>query len=151
MEQDNQLENMFNVSYDADARARIKSIAMWAKICALCAFAGYLFSLIVAIFGHVNYNMEAEGFSFGTYFQAGKSLIGVVITIVIGGAINYFLYKFGVDGSRGIENMDVPKLNEGLNSLRTYFKILGVLTIIVLGLVALGIIVFLISRGISSH
>ncbi len=87
------------------------------------------------------------------YIQTGKSLIGVVITIIIGGAINYFLYRFGVEGSKGIESMDVPKLNEGLNSLRTrILSILGVLTIIVnLGLIALGLIVFLIARGVSGH
>jgi len=151
MEEQNQLDNFFNISIDAAARGHIKQIALWAKICALCAFIGYAVSLVVALFGHKDYTVEAEGFSFGTYMRAGNSIVGVVITIIIGSIINYFLFQFSVAATQGVDSMDSVKLNEGLNYLRIYYKIYGILLIIVLGFVALGVIVFSISAGFSGR
>lgn len=151
MEEQNQLDNFFNISFDGAARNHMKQIAMWAKICALCAFVSYAVSLALALFGHKDFSAEAEGFSFGFYVRAGNSIIGVLITIIIGGIMNYFLFKFSVAASQGVESMDSGKLNEGLNSLRTYYKIYGILVIIALGIVALGIIVFSIAAAFSGR
>jgi hypothetical protein len=73
MEEQNQLDNFFNISFDSAARGHMKQIALWAKVCALCAFVSYAVSLTVALFGHKDYSLEAEGFSFGTYMRAGSS------------------------------------------------------------------------------
>ena len=71
----NSLDNFFNLSFDTDARQQLKQIALWSKICSLSAFAGYVISLVVAIFGHKNYSLEAEGFSFGGYIRSDRKSV----------------------------------------------------------------------------
>ena len=68
-------------------------------------------------------------------------VIGVLFVIGVGGTINYFLYRFAIAAAQGVETMDPSKLNEGLGSLRTYFKIYGILLLIVLAFVGLGVLV----------
>jgi hypothetical protein len=126
----NQLDNFFNLSFDTDARQQLRQIALWSKIISLSAFAGYIVSLVVAIFGHKNYSLEAEGFSFGGYIRSGNSLVGVLITAVFGGIINYFLYRFAVAVDEGIQSSDALKVNMGFDSLRIYFKILGIVLVV---------------------
>jgi hypothetical protein len=148
----NQLDNFFNISFDANMRAQIKQVALWAKICALCAFAGYVVTLVVVIFGQRDYSLEAEGFSVSAFLRsgsAGGSIVGVLVSALVGGIINYFLYRFAAATGRGVESMDTLKVNEGFNSLRIYFKIFGIILIVSLSLVALGILVAIVAFGIG--
>ncbi len=140
----NELDNFFNLSFDAGSREQLKQIALWAKICSICAFAGYIISLIVAIFGHKDISAEAEEFNFGVYFRSGNSIVGVLFTIVIGGIINYFLYRFAVAVGQGVQSMDAVKVNSGFSSLHIYFKILGILLIVVLSILLFVILIALI-------
>jgi uncharacterized BrkB/YihY/UPF0761 family membrane protein len=146
----NELDNFFNISFDANSREQLKQIALWSKICSICAFAGYIVSLVVAIFGHRNLSLEADGFSFGAYFRSSNnSLVGVLITVVIGGIVNYFLYRFAVAVGEGVENTDALKVNTGFNSLHIYFKILGIGLIIALSLLLL-VFLFALIAGVTA-
>ncbi len=146
-ENSNQLDNFFGISFDAEAWGLLRQIALWAKICALCAFIGYGAVLIIAIFGHKDYTLETEGFSVGAYVRKGGTIAGALISMLIGGFINYFLYRFANAIGRGVKTMDSLALNEGFDNLRIYFKIFGVLLIIFLSLVALGILIAVIALG----
>jgi heme/copper-type cytochrome/quinol oxidase subunit 2 len=141
----NALENFFNISLDAGMRAQIRQAAVWAKICTLCAFIGYGISLIVALFGQ-----EAEladtSESVGNMVRAGR--IGtILISVIIGGIVNYFLYRFAVATIKGMNDLDTIKTNEGFNNLRVYFKACGILLIIILSLAALFMVVVFASLG----
>lgn len=68
---------------------------------------------------------------------------GTILGVIIGGAINYFLYRFAVAIDRGVKSMDALKVNEGFNSLRLYFKILGIILIVVLAILVLVILIAL--------
>jgi hypothetical protein len=129
------LDNFFNIAFDAALRAQVKQAAVWAKVCTLCAFIGYGIALVVAIFGQPD----------AGYVRAG-SIAVVLITILIGGCINYFLYRFAVATARGMDTMDSIKTNEGFDNLRIYFKVTGILLIIGLSLGTL-IVLFAIGMG----
>jgi hypothetical protein len=146
----NSLDNFFNLSFDTDARQQLRQIALWSKICSLSAFAGYVISLVVAIFGHKNYSLEAEGFSFGGYIRSGNSsLVGILITAVCGGILNYFLYRFAVAVDQGVQSSDALKVNTGFDSLRIYFKILGIGLVVVFSLAIICIVIGLIAGLMS--
>lgn len=147
----NPLDNFFNISFDAQTRAQIKLAALWARICSLCAFIGYGVSLVVVIFGHPDYSMEAEGFSVGAYIRSGKSIWTVLISAAIGTLINYFLYRFATATAQGMNSLDNIKTNEGFNSLRVYFKIYGIALIIALSLAALALLIYLIAFGLGRN
>jgi len=132
------LDNFFNISFDTATRAQVRQAAVWAKICALCAFAGYAIALIVAFFGRLNNLTDIEGAQLGASFRSG-SILGAILSAVIGVFINYFLYRFAVSTIKGIDAMDNVATNDGFNHLRRYFRILGILIIIALCFLVLGI------------
>jgi hypothetical protein len=144
----NQLDNFFNIAFDASTRAQIRQAAVWAKICSLCAFIGYAIALIVTIFGRQGYSAETEGIGVSGSFQTG-TFLGSLITTAIGVIINYFLYRFAEATVRGMDTMDSVKTNEGFNNLRIYFRICGILLIIGLSFALLVILFAVIGFGLS--
>jgi len=141
----NQLDNFFNISFDDGIRAQIRSAASWAKICALCAFISAGITVVVAMFGT---SVESDSVR-----ATGFARIGLILGAFISGAIsvfiNYWLYRFSTATTKGMDAMDSVKTNEGLNDLRTYFKILGIILIIVLSIFALAVLIGLMSLGLS--
>lgn len=142
------LDNFFNIAFDESIRSQIKKAAQWAKICALCAFVSYGVALIVAIFGRSAGSLDTDNAPLNGFARTG-AILGALLSAAIGIFINYFLYRFATSTARGMDALDSVKTNEGFNDLRTYFKILGVIIIIVLGLFALGIVIGVMSIGTS--
>jgi hypothetical protein len=136
----NQLDNFFNIAFDDAVRAQVRSAAGWARICALCGFIGAGVAFVVAIF-------SASGEGGGNGFTRIGTILGVLISTAITVFINYWLYRFAISTTKGMDAMDSVKTNDGLNSLRTYFRILGIILIIVLALFALGVLIGLMSLG----
>jgi hypothetical protein len=121
------LDNFFNIAFDENTRAEVRKAAQWARICTLCAFIGI--ALIVAFFGKTASVETEEGMRVSAFARTG-SIIGTLITVGIGVWINYYLYRFSEATAKGMNAMDSMKTNEGFESLRVYFKILGILLII---------------------
>jgi len=131
------LDNFFHLSFDAISRDQLKQIAMWSKICSITGLIGYLIQLYEWLFGH-----SRLGSSFG------GGVLGILLNVSViggGGVVNYFLYRFAVAVSRGVQNTDALHVNSGFNSLRLYFRTAGILAIGIICLILLGIIGFLIT------
>jgi hypothetical protein len=125
----NELDNFFNLSFDAIGRDHLKQIALWSKIASIAGLVSYAILLFLAIFGH-------SRLASGNFLSVLLNL-----TVVGGGAtVNYFLYRFATAVNRGIENTDALYVNSGFNSLRLYFKTAGILAILVLCLLLIAII-----------
>jgi hypothetical protein len=146
----NQLDNFFNISFDDGIRAQIRSAASWAKICALCAFIGYGVALIVAIFGRSAETIDTENIRVSGFARTG-TILGAFLSTALGVFINYWLYRFATTTTKGMDAMDSIKTNEGFNDLRTYFKILGIILIIVLSILVLIFLIGLLSLGMSGR
>ncbi|HLY70990.1 MAG TPA: hypothetical protein VKR53_14755 [Puia sp.] len=150
MENENQLDSFFKISFDADAREHLKTIVLWARICAICAFISYTIALIVAIFGKtVSPTYSEQSYQVSSNLKTW-TIASALISGIIGFAINYFLYRFTAEAKQGLDVVDQVKLNDGLINLKTYFKIIGVLFLIVLiivGLVLLFVIIGSLGRG----
>jgi len=145
------LDNFFNIAFDETTRTHLRSAANWAKIIALCAFIGYGIELVVALFASGSrYQGGIEDDRVITFARTGN-LVVVVFTIVIGGLINFYLYRFATATVKGMDAMDGVKTTEGFNSLRIYFKIYGVILIICLSLAVLFILFFFIGVGLAGR
>ncbi|HLX91645.1 MAG TPA: hypothetical protein VKR32_08180 [Puia sp.] len=148
-----QQDSIFKLGFDENAKELLKSLALWAKICSVCAFIGYGINLIVAFLGRGNSRLSEESFnavSTANYSRAG-AIASALISAAIGCAINYFLYRFSIETNRGVNNLDQFQLNEGFANLKTYFKILGIILVIALilfGLVFLGVLA---SGGVKEY
>jgi hypothetical protein len=124
------LDNFFNISFDEATRGQIRKAAQWARICALCTFIGYGVSLIVTFFGRQTELTETEsGIQITSAYRAG-AILGSLLVVGIGVWIYYFLYRFAISTAKGMDTMDSIKTNEGFDSLRRFFKIVGILLII---------------------
>lgn len=140
------LDNFFNITFDTATRTLLRQAAVWAKIATICAFIGYGVTLIVAFIGRPHYTLQSDE-SVVTTRATGAGILGAIITVAIGVFINYFLYRFAVSAIRGVDAMDSVRANEGFNSLRTYFKILGICLIIGLCFLLLALLVFFAGMG----
>jgi hypothetical protein len=127
------LDNFYHLSFDAVSRDQLKQIAIWAKICSITGLLGYLIQLYEWLFGHSR---------LGSNFGGG--VMGLIFNIMFiggGGVINYYLYRFAVAVSRGVQNTDALHVNQGFNSLRLYFRTAGILAIIIICILFIGICV----------
>jgi hypothetical protein len=136
----NELDNFFNLSFDTVSREQLRQIALWSKISSICAFAGYLFSLAAAIFGNRVAGLSEEYAEVAGSLRAGN-ILRTLALVLVGGIINYFLYRFAVAVGQGVQRMDALRVNTGFNSLRLYFKISGILLIIFLSCILLFVLI----------
>jgi len=144
MENSTSDKSLFDLSFDENVKQSLKGAATWGGLAAIV-------SLIGSILGLVNYFVEKGKES----RYGGNSLeemqiqqaantggfVSVVITLIIGIILFYFLNKFSRSAKAGVDTNDHYLINEGLGSLSTYFKFIGVLLIIILVLFALGILI----------
>ena len=144
MENSTSDKSLFDLSFDENVKQSLKGAATWGGLAAIV-------SLIGSILGLVNYFVEKGKES----RYGGNSLeemqiqqaantggfVSVVITLIIGIILFYFLNKFSRSAKAGIDTNDHYLINEGLGSLSTYFKFIGVLLIIILVFFALGILI----------
>ncbi|WP_315822002.1 hypothetical protein [Paraflavitalea speifideaquila] len=131
----NQESNLFNISIEGNARSLLVTAATWARIVAIIGFISAGISLLEAIFGNP---IESAAAKTG-------SVLFLMIFIAIGVIINIFLFRFATNTLASLNGMNQIQFNEGVNNLRTYFKIMGILIIIVLALC----IVFFLFMGIG--
>lgn len=134
----NQDDSMFNISIEGAARDFLATAATWARIIAIVGFITAGLSVLEAIIGK-------QG-------ETGASIIGSTLGAIIGAvitvAINIFLFRFATNIMSSLSNMSQVQFNEGVNNLRTYFKILGIIMIIVLSLVVLIVMFYGLGMGL---
>ena len=132
--------NLFQLSVDHETSEELRRCSYWAKIVAIAAFISAGLSMI---------------FVFVNPEYASQRILMIMVTImmtVITVVINVFLYRFATKTTDAINNMSQNDLAEGISGLQTYFKIMGIILIIVLSILVLAIPAFLIflSMGLGS-
>ena len=139
MEEQNTTEGLFNLSLDQEAKSLLKTTTVWAKIVAIIAFVEAGVNLVSSFFGGSNAVQVA-----GAFFA---SLIGVLITVLL----NIFLYRFAQKTNDALASSNQQSFIDGINNLRNYFKILGILLIIVMSLFIIVMIFVFITIGLSGR
>ncbi|MDZ4810117.1 MAG: hypothetical protein SGI96_17915 [Bacteroidota bacterium] len=143
MENSNTGKSLFDISFDDNVKQNLKGAAIWGGIAAIV-------SLIGSIFGLINYFTQKGKISSGRSGYEGMRVqqaadvggfVSVAITLIIGIILFVFLYKFSQKSKSGINANDQYLINEGLGSLSTYFKFIGVLMIIIIVLFGLGVLI----------
>ena len=136
-------KSLFDISFDENVKQGLKGAATWGGIAAFT-------SLLGSILGLINYFVEKgkvsrysgayEGIRTQQATEVG-GFISVAITLVIGIILFVFLNRFSRKARSGVDASDQFLINEGLGSLSTYFKFIGVLLIIMIVLVGLGVLI----------
>lgn len=113
--------SIFDGNMAPELKLELGGAAKWGRIAAIVGLIGAGLSFIVSL---------AAGSVFG-------SLVSTVIAVVL----NVFLLRFGNNSNNAIESNDQGLLIEGMEALRTYFKITAILIIIacvLVGVIVLG-------------
>jgi hypothetical protein len=123
---------IFDITIDEEGKSHISSIAQWANISAIVGFSGIVISILAVVISL----MRVSEYS-STATSAGSGIFGLLITTSIALLLNITLINAGTNLKKGIDQTEQGHFNLGLTKLAMYFKILGILTIIVLVIVTL--------------
>jgi hypothetical protein len=126
MEQEQTPDKIFNVEIDMISRDHLKTITIWARIIAVVGLINLGFTLIRL---------------FANSSGGAAALIGMLFFVLIYLGVMillyFFLLRFANRTSASLNTQNQDQFNSGIGSLATYFKILGIIIIIVLSLVCL--------------
>lgn len=141
---ENTNKSLFDINFDENVKQSLKGAATWGGIAAIA-------SIIVSILGVVNYFIErgklskygGGGYEAVRVQQAAEAggFVSVAITLIIGIILFVFLSKFSRKAKSGVDASDQYLINEGLGSLATYFKFIGILFIIVIVIFGLALLI----------
>lgn len=131
MENQETNQSIFDLSFDENTKQQLKGAATWGGISAIVALIGAVISFI-AYFIEKNSSKtyQFEGFPEMRSSQSSGNIVSSIITFGLSIILFYYLNRFSKSAKAGIDGSNQEMINEGLGSLSTYFKIIGVLLII---------------------
>ena len=129
---------------DATAKAHIRSLASWAMVVVATTVIGYLLNIAELVRGTESepVGLQQEGFS-AAIFSGEKSVVGTIITILIGLAINYFLYRFASTVTSAVSSASPERLSQSFRNLKTYFAITSVFMMLFLLIMLIAVVALL--------
>lgn len=128
---------IFNFGLDETGKQNLKTISLWAAVYAIVSFIGLGITILKLVIIGVKYSFEAAGSAFGS------EIISIAITLLI----NILLFNASSQLRKALDSVDQSLLTRGLSSLKSYFKVCGILLIIVLVFVFLGLLIVIMARG----
>jgi hypothetical protein len=128
-----------DLSVDPEAKHILQSITKWARLSAIVGLVSALLSLVSSVNGIIKYTASGDEV---TNLVMRISLL-FIIPFAVGLIVtNIFLLRFALSTGAGLQNLSQTAFNMGINFLKMYFKTLGIIIIIALGLVLVMIIAF---------
>ncbi len=112
---------IFDLTIDDEGKSHLSAIAQWANIGAIVGFTGI--GIAIISFGISIYKIGGSAVS---------GILGSLITLAITFLLNITLFNAAKNIKSGVELTEQGQFTLGLNKLAGYFKILGILTIILL-------------------
>lgn len=122
-------ESLFDLEFDAIVKSHIEGVAKWAKVIAYITFVSYGVNLLAAILGKTSEVGAAAG------------LGSAILTLIIGGILNYFLLKFANHAQIAVQSDSQTDIEIASENLNYYNKMTGILLLIVLVFVVLAFLV----------
>ncbi|HEY4875961.1 MAG TPA: DUF5362 family protein [Puia sp.] len=154
MEPNNTSENLFELQIDAQSNNHLSQAAKWAKFLAIVGFVfcglliiwGIYMEIVLNSFGRLN---GEAGAPFGAFSNFGGAFF---LTFAIAGAILYFfpclyLFRFGSKMQTALRNNDQNTLTNSFSNLKSFYKFLGILTIIFLAIYLFSILMVMVSAA----
>lgn len=137
MEDIGQPESLFNVTLDHEGKSHLRTAATWAKIVAIASLVTSGLSFLTAIIGGVTNPGQAS------------TVIASGVSAGISALLNITLLGFANKTITGLNTINQYEFADGINQLRRYFRIMGILLIIALAFCILAVIGLLMSTGLS--
>ncbi len=123
-------KSIFNLQVTPETSTAISGLSQWVTINAILGFATAGFTVIST---YINISRISGAYR-GNGEQAGSLIFGAIITISISLVLNITLFAAGKFLKSAAENADQTAFGAGVGKLAAYFKIFGILIIIVCSL-----------------
>lgn len=147
---------VFSLSIDSQNRDFLSESARWAKFLSIV---GFVFCGLIVLLGiytgmktsAVSPTFTNPGFESG-YYSNYRMLSGVVMVVYVVGAILYFfpclyMFRFATRMRTALAAEDQMTLNSSFQNLKSLFKFMGILTIIVIAIYVLLFVIIAISAA----
>jgi hypothetical protein len=141
---DNNISNNSEQGFNGQIRDYILEIARWARFIGIIGFIGIGLMVILGFYMGAAMNSLSRP-EFGEVSPMGGMSGGIFTFVYLLMAALYFfpvyyLYKSAIGLRDGIRNGDISSLEEGFRNLKSHYKFIGILLIIVLSIYALLIV-----------
>ncbi len=151
MEENSAFDN-FELQLNETSKSFLKETAKWAYFLSILGFILIGFIVLIGIFagtiftamGSTMPGMGALGGSFGAIMTFVYLLLAAVYVMPV-----YYLFKFATNIKTAFKQNDAVALTNGLEFLKSHYKFVGILTLILLGFYAL-MLVFALIGGLAS-
>ena len=141
MENQDTNKSLFDLSFDENTKQQLKGAATMGGIAAIAAIIGAILSFINYFIQRNNVkSFQFEGFPEMKASQSSGNIVSSIIMLALGIVLFYYLNKFSKSTKAGVDGSNQGMISEGLASLATYFKIIGVLLIIAIVFVFLALL-----------
>ena len=146
MQEENQTHLFEDISFDQTARQHLRNIIKWSMIIVVVSVTGYVISLVQVFFSRPDTMPSAEGFV-RELALTGEDTFSTILSVIVGLAVNFFLYRFASNAKAALDGMDQNKLGKSFGNLKSYFIIMAVLFIIAFAAIILVVSVFAVNPG----
>jgi uncharacterized membrane protein YjgN (DUF898 family) len=143
---DQQNQNLFELQLDQPSTAFLGEAAKWAKFLAILGFILCAFMVIAALFAGSMMSSMMSSAGGGMDSMIGGGFFTVLY--LVGAALYFFpclyLFKFASQMQDALRNHEQAKLQGSFKNLKSLFRFVGILTIIILAfyiLLVIGIMV----------
>jgi hypothetical protein len=144
---------LFDLHIDQEMSSYLKEASRWAKFLAIVGFV--LCGLIVlvgffagTIFGYV---FEKFGNQSAGYFGGGFFLVIYLLMALLYFFPCLYLYRFGSKAQLALKLNDANQMAISFRNLKSLFRFLGILTIIMVSLYALFFVIFMLTAAFTSQ
>ncbi len=148
--------NLFDLSIDASASSYLSETARWGRFLAIVGFIGCGFMILMGLLMSFLPMTPGSGFvtRTGEYTStAGGARVLMMIIYIVFGIISIFpylyLHRFSTKVKLAMQTSEQEVLASAFANLKSLFKFYGVLTIIMLGFLALGIVIAIIGAVVA--
>jgi hypothetical protein len=138
-----------------EAQVYLREAGKWAKFLSIIGFIGCGLILVAALFIGSIFSMMSH--LSPAYSQAPMSAAGGFVSIIyilvdiLYFFFPYYLYRFSDKIKKGIVFQDVGYITRASESLKSFFKLWGIVTVIVISIYIIAFLFFVVFIGIGSH
>ncbi|PPZ92244.1 hypothetical protein C3729_04525 [Cloacibacterium normanense] len=149
MENNLHVENGENLVIDWRSKEFLKETAKWTKFLAILGFIGVGFMVL----GSISILFASSSFMSNDAFPFGGRIFMMLIYLVFA-VLYYFpisyLYQFSENTKKAINSNDNVAMRNAFEFLKSHYKFMGILTIILLSFYAIIIFIGLIGAGTAA-
>jgi hypothetical protein len=125
--------DLLGMHLDYDGGNMLKETVRWSRFLAIVGIIGLvIFVLAIMAAAPLMTNVVEQYFGFAGAALVGLSIVFLLVVLAVFVALVVTLYQFSALTRRGIQTQDQTIFNRGLNNLKTYFIISGILGILTL-------------------